>query len=206
MKKSLFTILFLLISITSFSFTQPRKNIKKLNESVTSIIMGHYISNIPTSYIEIEDRFNYSLIARLIYENTEEPWIEYNGSISYVSAIEGDINNNQQKNLIVVTHVEGEEGGGNSYRRSIFIFETIDNKYFLMKVIENAREIDSKILGFDILGISDNVVKVSYLADDNDAGCCPSLEYEAKIKLDKDFNLTIFDEKLVNINKQILTE
>lgn len=161
--------------------------------------MGYYMCNIPTTYIEIEDRFNYTL------RFGAESLSGLNGSISYVSAIEGDINNNQQKDLIVVTYIEGENGG-NNYRNSIFIFETIDNKYFLQKVIDDAREIDSKILGFDILGISDNIIKVSYLADDSDARCCPSLEYEAKIKSDKDFNLTIFDEKLIRINKQILTE
>jgi hypothetical protein len=112
--------------------------------------------------------------------------------------IEGDINGDKKKDLIVTVHTEGGGAGGNVWSQDLFTFINNNEKFKLINIIE-----DSELTGctsglyqgnFRAQTIrSGKLIGFSSCYTSEDPRCCPSMEYETTIAFEN--NKLIYKSK-----------
>jgi len=136
------------------------------------------------SISDIEDEESNLLISILIPLTSSQ---ELYGAIPILT---GDLNNDSNDDLVVSVYTEA----GNSASQDIFTFISQDENFNLVNV-SNDKELCGCNGSFRALRIEDNhLIGQSSCYSEQDAMCCPSLNYETKVALT--------DNKLVFVSKK----
>ncbi len=151
-------------------YLEDGKNMRLVKiETDQTIEMKYY--NIPTE----KDGYSFSQMTITI------PKISSSESVFL-----GDLNNDNNEDLIVSVSTQGGWGGGNIGWDDIFIFLKEGNNYKL-KLTKTSSEMVSCNGSMAINEIKDNkIIGESFCYAKDDARCCPSLNYDVSLKLEGD--------------------
>lgn len=208
MTKPLF-VLFLLIACgcNTSSTQKPVKSIS-IKDSIISKIIDHYKQEYKnTAEMEKENSDTSVLItfnSLPTKEDTSRNFLLSATILKNDSAfISGDLNNDKSDEILVSVNTEGGGGGGNIWWNDIFIFQNADGNLTLLCSVESPEICGCKEGYFYPSKIENGlIVGKSICYGEDDPHCCPSLEYDSKLKFVT--NKIIFQEK-ANL-KKIKTE
>lgn len=100
-----------------------------------------------------------------------------------VPILVGDINNDNNADLVVIVHTEGGGNGGNVWAKDIFTFIKQTDGFKLIDVTDD-HSISGCVGNFSAVRIENNkVIGTSSCYDDDDPRCCPSLKFDTEVYL-----------------------
>jgi hypothetical protein len=112
------------------------------------------------------------------------PLIKNQELFGAIPILEGDVNKDQKKDLVISVHTEGGGGGGNVASQDIFVFVYEKEKYKLVNVTSEG-DVCGCNGNFRARKIENNfLVGHSSCYTEDDARCCPSLHYETKVEFE----------------------
>jgi hypothetical protein len=111
--------------------------------------------------------------------------------------LRGDLNNDKIQDLVVNVATEGGGGGGNISWSDLFVFINRNDELFFTSVTNSYTICGCEDGFFNASKIENGyLIGESYCYGSNDARCCPSFHYLAKVRFEKNKFVFINKEKI----------